>query len=449
MAEAFGGEGDTLEVEFRLRHKRGDFVSFLAHALITRDAEGKAIHMAGFNTDLTTFRALEAKAHRGEKLLHKVIDNSPVAMAFAVSDKAMGLNLELKLFNKRFTETFGYTLNDATHLSQIMELLYPDLGYRSEIHEKWLNSVKGIAGWWGVSDPIEVRATCKDGSVKDMILSTTVADDVHVASFTDITGLKREQSFLAELRKRERESEEKQRASLQQKLQTSVVAAAVAHEINQPLSEILLKSQLALRELSGIAMTDELQQLRFILKGIVEGSQRVEETIEKMRALLRNVPTVLRSINLVDVINTTLLHLSPLMDAQQVNLELRLPNRPVLINGDAGQLQIAFSNLIKNGVDAQKHSSPSQRVMKIELSIKGGEVCLILGDAGDGIPQQSEGHLDQLLTSGKSGGTGIGLYLVRTAVANHGASLTNGKSPLGGAEFRILFPCLPEGENEK
>jgi nitrogen-specific signal transduction histidine kinase len=66
------------------------------------------------------------------------------------------------------------------------------------------------------------------------------------------------------------------------------------------------------------------------------------------------------------------------------------------------------------------------------------QVELVVGDSGPG--WAGGGIDDQLLTSSKPEGTGVGLFVVRTAVENHRGTLEVGRSPLGGAEFRIRLP---------
>jgi nitrogen fixation/metabolism regulation signal transduction histidine kinase len=48
--------------------------------------------------------------------------------------------------------------------------------------------------------------------------------------------------------------------------------------------------------------------------------------------------------------------------------------------------------------------------------------------------------MDTPLTTTKKGGTGIGLYVVRTAMENHRGRISFGKSALGGAEVKMIFP---------
>ncbi len=81
--------------------------------------------------------------------------------------------------------------------------------------------------------------------------------------------------------------------------------------------------------------------------------------------------------------------------------------------------------------------------MLIECRNHGDDVELVVGDSGPGWPG---GTIEEaLLESTKPQGTGIGLYVVTTAVENHRGTVTVGRSPLGGAEFRIVFPAGPAG----
>ena len=62
---------------------------------------------------------------------------------------------------------------------------------------------------------------------------------------------------------------------------------------------------------------------------------------------------------------------------------------------------------------------------------------LVIGDSGPGWPG---GSLEEmLLRSTKRDGSGIGLYVVKTALDNHRGEMVIGRSPLGGAEFRLKF----------
>lgn len=234
---------------------------------------------------------------------------------------------------------------------------------------------------------------------------------------------------------------------LQQKLQTSVVASAVAHEVNQPLSEILLKSQMALQRADSLP--GFCPKLRTILHGIVEDSRRVERTIERMRALLRNVPIQRVPMDLRDVVDSSLLYLKRgLMDAG-IKVEAQVPGRPVRIFGDTSQLQLAVSNLLRNAKEAIEESRCVVRKIRIQLSSSSTHAEISVMDSGPGLAPELRQEVFSLLTSHRPKGTGLGLYLVRTTVVNHGGEVRLEESPLGGAQFRLRIPLEREERKTK
>jgi C4-dicarboxylate-specific signal transduction histidine kinase len=109
-----------------------------------------------------------------------------------------------------------------------------------------------------------------------------------------------------------------------------------------------------------------------------------------------------------------------------------------LIDGDAVQLQFAISNLLRNAMEAIVAEDGTRREIEIAIEEEDQQVRLIVGDSG---PGWLGGNLDDtLLASSKEEGTGIGLFVVQITVANHRGTIEVGRSPLGGAEFRITLP---------
>ena len=108
------------------------------------------------------------------------------------------------------------------------------------------------------------------------------------------------------------------------------------------------------------------------------------------------------------------------------------------IEGDDAQLQLAVVNLLRNAVEAITESGADTKEIRVALDVRGKEAELVIGDSG---PGWTGAELEKLpLATTKKEGTGIGLYVVRTAVQNHGGTIEFGKSPLGGAEVRLRFP---------
>jgi PAS domain S-box-containing protein len=227
---------------------------------------------------------------------------------------------------------------------------------------------------------------------------------------------------------REKQLEAEHRRDLETKLKTSLDAAAVAHEINQPLSAILLQSKMALQEES---------EAREALRIVAEEAERVVVTIDKMKTLMRNVQTEHQPVDLAAVVQSALLYNKGVLARQGISVQASRLDDVFEIMGDDAQLQLAITNILRNSAEAMAESNAAKREIVIELAVRGDTVELIIGDSGPGWTGAEQS--DVPLTSTKKGGTGIGLYVVRTAVQNHHGKIAFGKSTLGGAEVKLIF----------
>ena len=229
------------------------------------------------------------------------------------------------------------------------------------------------------------------------------------------------------------------RLELQRKLQASLKASGVAHEINQPLSTILLNIQLAMNELDQSSAGN--RRLAKRLSQVELEAERVVTTIAVMRNLLRNVETEHSVLDLALIAETVLLNEKDFLDSHRIVVEKLGINHKVLIYGDGGQLQIAIANILRNSVEALSRENTKQRRLMLVLSRYRKSVNFSLSDNGSGFIQSNPEDL--MLSTTKSGGSGIGLYLVMLAAENNGGSVSFGRNKiLGGAEVTLSFPLV-------
>ncbi len=231
---------------------------------------------------------------------------------------------------------------------------------------------------------------------------------------------------------------------LEQRLRTSLSAAAVVHEINLPLSNILLGSKLAVDALDRIGSAAD--PLRPLLAGLVSESERVVDTMETMRMLLRNVQTELVPIDLATVMHNAVLYARHMLDEHGVELVTEPCDGAWPVLGDAIQLQGAIVNLLRNAAEAAAGNPdrPPRVLIGLRMTDTGGRTAeVVVGDSGPGLPRNLV--VGTPLTSTKPQGSGLGLFVVQTTVENHRGRLDTGTSPLGGAEFRLLLPLAPAG----
>ena len=176
-------------------------------------------------------------------------------------------------------------------------------------------------------------------------------------------------------------------------------------------------------------------------------TERISTITEKIRALLRNAQTKTEPVDLIQVIESSVRYVESNHSNQRwfdrKPLQ-QISDEDTVIQGDAIQLQLALINLFKNAVEAltsepklsgQDEKSP---VIRVSLHRNGQQWIIDVDDNGPGI--SAERLSDLTLMSSKPEGSGLGLFLVRSAAEGHGGDLALSPSPLGGLRARITLP---------
>ena len=115
---------------------------------------------------------------------------------------------------------------------------------------------------------------------------------------------------------------------------------------------------------------------------------------------------------------------------------LELARRFPAIRADASQLQRVFFNLVKNALQAM----PDGGLLAIALSADDRDLSVSFRDSGTGIPPEDFVKLFEPFHSGRAGGHGIGLAIVKRIVEDHGGRIDVSSRPGQGACFRLVFP---------
>ena len=252
---------------------------------------------------------------------------------------------------------------------------------------------------------------------------------------------------LRDAQERERFRDAQTLSLLKDKLRSSLEAAAIAHEINQPLSVLLLNSQLLLERSQREGSPPIPEEWRSQLQHIRAEADRVVLTIEKMRALLRNVQTEHQRVALRDIAQSALLYTRTTGPTSRVPIdstELDRLREHAWIQGDSVQIQIAIVNLLRNAAEALAEQGRNDPWIGISLKREGERWWLSVEDNGPGLPPEA---LDATpLQTTKASGSGLGLFVVRTTMENHHGTLDCGVSQQGGAQLRLGFPTLDNAD---
>lgn len=226
--------------------------------------------------------------------------------------------------------------------------------------------------------------------------------------------------------------------ALKTQLLNSRRASALAHEIRQPLAVILLNSRTLLRNLEHQDGPDPAAAVS--LGGLHEAAEQLDATTRAMAMLLRGDTLANNRVDLAAVVNAALGALGARLLSSGTQLQRQGTEGPLMVIGDAGPLEIACGNLLRNAIEALEAQQPSRRILRVSMAIVGERALLRVADSGPGLPCGLEPLLER--SSGKPDGMGMGLWIVQTIAQHYGYALEADRCrSLGGAELRLNLPC--------
>ena len=218
------------------------------------------------------------------------------------------------------------------------------------------------------------------------------------------------------------------------------MAAALSHELNQPLTATTNYLNAAQRLLD--APQPDLARIRQALALAARQSLRSGEIIRRLRAFVSRGAVSRQRENVAKLIEEA--SALALVGAKERGIDVHLNTPadlpPVMV--DRVQIQQVLLNLIRNAVEAME-SSPSHG-LTVDAVERDGVIEVAVADTGCGIPPEIEAQLFQPFITTKKEGMGIGLSVCRTIVEAHGGRLWAGPNPHGGTVFRFTLPIAEQ-----
>jgi len=214
-----------------------------------------------------------------------------------------------------------------------------------------------------------------------------------------------------------------------------VLAAGVAHEINNPLATIATCAEGMQRRLERGTL-DPKEETEYF-RTIASEAYRAREITQRLLTLARPDPGPKGRV----VLQTLFGELGRVTRHQLERRNLRLvieEHEALVVRGNSGELLQALVNLVLNARDA----SPAGKCVRIRASREGTEAVIDVDDEGPGVPAELvERIFEPFFTTKAAGeGTGLGLPLVASVAEGHGGSIVVARSPEGGARFRLRLP---------
>jgi PAS domain S-box-containing protein len=216
-----------------------------------------------------------------------------------------------------------------------------------------------------------------------------------------------------------------------------MLAASIAHEVNQPLAALVTNANAGLRWLG--AEPPNLPETRETMARIVGCANRAADVIARIRALARRAPLQQEPLDINELIREVIALTRAEMDRNRVALALQLTDELPRVQGDRIQLQQVVLNLVMNAIEAMKDTEPRE-LRVISRKDEGGNVLVSVGDSGPGLDPGTEDSVFAAFYTTKSEGTGLGLAISRSIIESHGGRIwASGNTPRGEV-FQFIVP---------
>lgn len=430
--ETAAGKATEINVEYRVPEAGGGTRWMMVRGRPLYDSSGQPSSYTGIVMDITERKRAEQELFAAKELAEKAltqlratIDSMTEGMFVVTPD------MRRPLANPAYFRIYGFEPDSSPDVAEKIASLLEcyDLNGKFIPSEEWPVSL-ALLGEKVVQRELRIRRTDTGREVITSVNGMPVRDAsgkvvMAVITVEDITARKRAEQALIRSEKL---------ASVGR------MAATIAHEINNPLEAVMNSLFLAKGLESGAA--------RQYLSIAEEELLRIAHITRQSLGFYResNAPAVL-SVNAV--LDSAVDLLKSKVKAKQATVEKQW-DEETRITGVGGELRQVFSNLVANSLDAiEERGTIKLRVSRSAFS-KNGRPCVrvTVADDGKGITTDALSHLfEPFFTTKGAVGTGLGLWVSKQIIDNHGGSIrvrSNTEGDRRGTVFSVVVPVEPE-----
>jgi two-component system sensor kinase FixL len=340
-------------------------------------------------------------------------------------------------FNKSCEALFGITAAEAVgqNVKIIMPPNYADAhdGYMANYRNSGVRKIIGIGR--------EVAGRHSDGTVFPVELSV---GEAHTSEGRQFIGVLRDL--------RSRKAVEQRLSQLQAQIvhmtrlsAMDEMGAAMAHELNQPLTALMLYMQAVMRLCRNAAEGESppRDKVLGVLEKAVAEAERAGGIIQRMRQMVEKREPERTRVDLRDVVDEALDLSDFVAQGSTVTIRRLYGDRPVMVDVDPIQIQQIILNLLRNAVEVARESR--ERWVEVDVGSSDGKATISVSDSGPGLSPENAGTLFRTFSTTKKTGMGLGLAISRSIAQNHGGDLT--ALPGGGGRGATFILSLPLGDS--
>jgi PAS domain S-box-containing protein len=394
----------------------------LERRVAERTLQLEAVNQALRNEIAERERAQEAVG-RSEDRLRLVVDTLPAMVWSKLPDGSADF------LNQRFREYTGSPLEEGLGWGW-MNAFHPE----DRAEQEWRAA-------FAAGEPFEREARLRraDGVYRWFLLrAAPLRDDRGTVvkwygTTTDIEDHRRAEEALQEAQDK--------LAHVTRRQAMGELAAAIAHEVNQPLTAIVTNANFSLGQLKG--STANLDELRTAITEIVNDATRASAVISRIRGLLAKGSPRRMKLDINKVIQEVITLLRNELTRNRVSLRTDFASNLLPVSGDPVQLQQVLINLVVNAIEAMRLYTDRTRELRIRSAKNADGILVQVQDSGPGIkPELEDGIFEPFFTT-KAEGIGMGLAISRSIIESHGGQLSL-VSASQGTLFQFILPINPK-----
>jgi len=385
--------------------------------------------LAMLDFDLPALKRMEEKRLQSNAFLRNLLNSAVDAII------AADLNGQILIFNEAAEQIVGYTVEEAMNEITIRDV-YPGDGAREVMRMLLSEEYGGV----GKLKSYHINGRQKNGELIPISLNASIVYDGDGNKVATI-------GFFHDRRdeiRMQKELEKTQVQLLQAEKMASLgkMAAGVAHQLNNPLSGIILYTKLVMEEydLPAEALED--------LKRVLDDSERAKETVKELLEFARQTSQEMQPQDINEIVSRTIFLLENQSIFHNIKIEKSLADNLPRVSGDAQQLNHVIMNIVLNAADALEGNG----ILSIQTwySAQNHSVCVEIADTGPGIADDVLPHIfEPFYTTKEQGkGTGLGLSMVYGILESHGGIIWAESEVGEGTRFHIELPVVEMEESE-
>ena len=424
--------------ETRTRRKDGNIIWTVINSRIVRDADGRTQFIEGVVEDITEQVEAQEKLKQNEALLKSVLEAAPIGIGVVH-------NRVFSWVNEGLLSMTGYRLDELS--GKGAQILYADDDEYERVgrekYEQIATAGKGV---------VETRWKAKDGSLIDIILSSSPIDPGDLGAGVVFTAMDISVQVRAEAARKELEGQLRQAQKMEA---IGTLAGGIAHDFNNILFTIVGFTDLSLHDASD-------GETRWNLTQVMNACDRAKNLVNQILAFSRQEAPERRPVDIVPVAKEAMKFLRSTIPST-IELKQRITGGGLTVLSDPTTIHQVLINLGTNAAHAMRTTGgvmevclesveiPRERDSSVPADLKPGPyIRMTVRDTGLGIdPAIMNRIFDPFFTTKPQGeGTGLGLSVVYGIVKSHGGSVAVESEVGRGSTFHVYLPRTPEQERE-